>query len=786
MNNSGNESMCNLFMGEPLVESGESLRECPHCGRDFSKYSMMRKECHLEACMNALKEHNSQKLEKMKNKTPKKYVQTTLDCAVLGISSSQNDKNVSRKNPKTPTQKSSMYFLNKAKSEISSSKKKYQSCLCPYSKDHIKERIAGLFTSSENINKKNIDFSNEPFLSTKRLLHYEILSRDFQKLTKRCPGDVTIKAKNGTLRWHKIILQMRTRLNVNDTIDLSDFEKESLLAYEKYIYGGEIRYSHHLLKDLKTLSEMYGPESLENYLKNEFTINEENDINENYEVKRYNNALELDGINVAETTNKPYITDKNIPLDSFNETMDYQIFDAELNKQVSIKCDNKEIDNKSSSEKDIIKENDVSNEIVNETIEFDTSENINILKQTDIQEDNLIIQPQNCDGSYDEVSPNQTNNTFSDFENSNFGVIVFEDDEDDNDEVKSKIATPQSKLENISEKQDDILDYNINSPGQSYFDESFYGIIEGGYYSNDSRCVTPVTNIKEPIISKEKSSISNREEKLSIDLNINKSKTEIYKTPNINKTTNDNHFKIDGKIKSKKQMIEEQLTKSSQLVKYTDVTPRPTYEQMSEVELNKELAKYGIGKCGKKKAIMTLDKIYNQLHPKIVFEDINESPKGRKRKARSNTKLFSSDSYDNILSIHDEDETNNSINSSLSSQDEINILEESCIQFQNSQGINDSTEDISILTKGKKPKEVSEWRSLFVNFIRLPENKVTLNRILSYSTFELSEIYQLVKSSTHSIKFISKSMLITILDELHISFTLPSDGWDSKAKKRKK
>uniref|UniRef100_A0A0K0DXK4 BTB domain-containing protein n=1 Tax=Strongyloides stercoralis TaxID=6248 RepID=A0A0K0DXK4_STRER len=782
MDNSGNESICSLFKGEPLVESGELIRKCPYCGRDFSKYSMMRKQCHLEACQNSTKQNDIQQFKNGETKSSKNYIQTTLDCAIQNVSSSKKSKNTLNKNIKTVAQKSTKHVLNKSKSAISMNETNYQICSCPYNKNHIKERIAGLFTSSENISKENIDFSKEPFFSTKRLIHYEILARDFQKLTKRCSGDVTVKAKNGVLRWHKIILQIRTKFNIDDSIDLSKFEKESLLAYEKYIYGGEIRYSHHLLKDLKDLAQMYGPESLKHYLENDFIINEESDVNENYEIKRYNSALRLNEDSFIETSTKLPTINQDFPLDSFDETMDYAAFDVntEYVEPQSHKPVSGENDNISLSEKITLNEDNLTNEIVNETIENSTNENINTSVKPDTLENHMVTQSQPYNISYNEMSPQQINNTCSDFENSNIGVIIFEDD----DVVDNKATTSQSMLKDQSQEQNDMLNRSINTSAQFYPEESFCGIIEGGYYSSDSRCETPVNNVEKLINNKEKSPTWDIERKQLFDLEINKVAPEIYKTPNSSQTINCDNPKEEDNIKSKKQMIEEQLTKSSKLVKYTNITPRPAYEKMSDVELHKELAEYGIGKCGRKKAITMLDKIYNQLHPTIFFDNNVESPKGRKRKVHTSTKICLSDSHDNVISINDEcSETNISANSLSLSQDEMNILEESCIQFPNSQEVDDET---STFGKGKKPKEISEWRSIFVDFIHLPENKVTFNRILSYSTFELSEIYQLVKSSTHSIKCISKSMLITILDELHISFTLPNDGWESKAKKRKK
>uniref|UniRef100_A0A0N5BT88 BTB domain-containing protein n=1 Tax=Strongyloides papillosus TaxID=174720 RepID=A0A0N5BT88_STREA len=835
MSSNINDSICDFFGGEPLDGSDNSHRRCPYCGRDFADYKMIRKYRHIEACESLLKrQNNTAKSGNMVVGKTKQCMQTTLDSMIQSTCSSGGSK-------KSLTQdiflsgKPSTSFLTKSKSVTTRNVKNSKICSCPYEKDHIKDRIAGLFSICEKDGKENVNFSREPFISSKRLLHYEILARDFQRLTKRCQGDVTVKAKNGDLKWHKMILQIRTKFPLNDVIDLSEFTKESLLAYEKYIYGGEIRYSYHLLKDLKTLAERYGPDSLKYYLENDFIIDENAEYIEKYEVRKRNNALDLSDKYSGETNVRFITTNQQVPDDSFDQTMDYGVFKNKESQSQGEPSTSTDGDSKYESfpSDNATEDSNISGEIVNETIQVEDNEDtelpggkinetiqvennedaelpseeiygtiqvknnentelpseeiyeafqnageedINLSHESDILEKNLVINSQSSDKSYKDAYPTGNDASYLDYEDSNAGIIVFDaEDYMTNDEMS------KSQTENLSQQHNDAPDYNVSSPlQQSFADDSFCGIIEGGYYSNESRCETPVHNAEKPNVIKNNPPIPEGGKDQSNDSTAQKIPSPIFKTPTVSKATNQNNSDRNGVTKSKREMIEQQLTKSSQLIKYTDITPRPMYEQMSDLELQQELAKYGMGKRSRKKAILDLNKIYNQLHPTVFVDDVIESPKGRKRKSKNDVEISSFDNHDDHSSITVEgNETNCSIDSS--SSQEVNILEESCTEFLNSQEV-----DVPTNTKEKKPKTESEWKDVFVEFIRLPQNKLTYNRMLSYSTFELSEIYQLVKSSTHLIRFISKPMLVTVLDELHISFTIPSEGWENKAKKRKK
>uniref|UniRef100_A0A0K0EZ70 BTB domain-containing protein n=1 Tax=Strongyloides venezuelensis TaxID=75913 RepID=A0A0K0EZ70_STRVS len=829
-----NDSICDFFEGEPLVGSDNSHRRCPYCGRNLSDYKMIRKYRHIEACESMLKQqNNAAKIGNIMGGKAKNCTQTTLDSMIQSTCSSGGSKK-SLTQDILPSRKPSTSFLTKSRSVITGNVKNSKICSCPYERDHIKERIAGLFSICEKDDKENVNFSREPFISSKRLLHYEILARDFQRLTKRCQGDVTVKAKNGELKWHKMILQIRTKFPLNDVMDLSEFTKESLLAYEKYIYGGEIRYSYHLLKDLKTLAERYGPDSLKHYLENDFILDESTEYVEKYEVRKHNNALDLSDKYSGETIVRFISTNRQVPDDSFDQTMDYGVFNNKGSQDQSVSSISTDGNSKYEScpSGNLTEDSNMSGEIVNETIQVEDNEDtelpdensnetiqiennkdielpseeiyeaiknennkdielpsegihgeiqnevdedINLSHESDILEKNLVIDSQSSDNFYKDAHPTENDASYLDYEDSNAGIIVF-----DAEEYLTNDEMSKSETESLPQQHSDALDNNIGSPLQSFGDDSFCGIIEGGYYSNESRCETPIHNTKKLNVIKSYSPIPEGSKEQSTDSEAKKIASPIFKTPTTTKATNQNNPDRNGVVKSKREMIEQQLTKSSQLIKYTDVTPRPMYEQMSDLELQQELAKYGMGKRSRKKAILDLNKIYNQLHPTVLVDDIIESPRGRKRKSKNDVETSSFDNHDDHSSITVEgNETNCSINSS--SSQEVNILEESCIEFLNSQEM-----DVPANSKDKKPKTESEWKDLFVKFIRLPQNKLTYNRMLSYSTYELSEIYQLVKSSTHPIRSISKPMLVTILDELHISFTIPSEGWENKAKKRKK
>uniref|UniRef100_A0A0N4Z2I7 BTB domain-containing protein n=1 Tax=Parastrongyloides trichosuri TaxID=131310 RepID=A0A0N4Z2I7_PARTI len=831
------DSICAIFKGDPLIDSGEDLNICPICSRDISKYQTMRKRCHVEACESSSQRHSVKTLNNITVRTPKKLKQTTLDNVVIAPSNSQSKIKkelgnfITKRSSTLPTNEIKTFGLLKNKSK----------CICKYTDEYTKARVAVLFTdkteTSESLKQRvEFDFRKEPFFSYSRWHHLELLARDIEKLPRRFEGDVKVIAKDGILKWHSQILQQRTTLDVKNDIDLSQFDKSTLRAYEKYIYGGEIVYSRAKLADLLILARKYGPTALKIYLEEDI-VWDEDPYNERYETIRYNDALELekvknDNVEMVETVErkshdsiestfdfnmiKPqndYVkmveSSKEISRDSFEETIDFNAFieNKNLNKNITFQTSHTRVEeccqfivsDKKDGCDETLQMDDNEQDMINETINISDDKELNDVLNISENLENMVTNSQG-NISCRNTSIMNDNLSYLDYGYDNFGVVEFEiDDVDDGEDKNSQ--EPVNKTVNVEEKvapenkgiskNEDVL-YKSDFDNQTFYsDESFCGgIIEGGFSGDESRSVTPFDDIKQPPIDIKKSDNLVIKDKSMTTEKIKNNFQDLFKTP---KTLgNDrferlslNNYKNLDVMKTKRQIIEEQLTKSSKLVKYTNVTPLPEYEKMTDVELHRELAKYGIGKCGKKKAIIMLKKIYDQLHPTILVEDtVIESPKGRKRKMSNHIQTNINEQF--LSTSNDKYENSASFDSSLSSQEGVNILEESCFQFHNSQEMNESAEEVLSTLDGKKPIEISEWRRLFVEFIRLPENKVIYNRILSYSIFELSEIYNLVKSSAHSIRRISKPNLVTILDELHISFAIPKDGWEAKARKRKK
>uniref|UniRef100_A0AC35UHI7 SAP domain-containing protein n=1 Tax=Rhabditophanes sp. KR3021 TaxID=114890 RepID=A0AC35UHI7_9BILA len=209
-------------------------------------------------------------------------------------------------------------------------------------------------------------------------------------------------------------------------------------------------------------------------------------------------------------------------------------------------------------------------------------------------------------------------------------------------------------------------------------------------------------------------------------------------------------------VNHKRKMIENVLTKSSVLDKICDVTPKPSYDGMSNEELNKRLQMNGLAKCGKKKAIVLLNKIYEQNHPICTLEEtFVDCPNGRKRKLDVNCEP--------VIEIN---EYSDSFNSSSSSSG-------------NDETLNPNME----YEKETNPKSKSQFKTLFIMFMRKPENEIIYNQMLRGEVIKLDEVYALVKRSTHAIRKISKPMLMQVLDSSTLPCKMPDDGWKRKAKK---
>ncbi|KAK0417077.1 hypothetical protein QR680_012821 [Steinernema hermaphroditum] len=82
--------------------------------------------------------------------------------------------------------------------------------------------------------------------------------------------------------------------------------------------------------------------------------------------------------------------------------------------------------------------------------------------------------------------------------------------------------------------------------------------------------------------------------------------------------------------------------------------------------------------------------------------------------------------------------------------------------------------------KEKLPRDTESLQKLFVAWIRLEENSDLYLKVLNLQPIPIEDISERISVATTIIRRIPKSSLIEVLDRLHVTFILPSDGWKRK------
>uniref|UniRef100_A0AC35TNE0 RPAP1_N domain-containing protein n=1 Tax=Rhabditophanes sp. KR3021 TaxID=114890 RepID=A0AC35TNE0_9BILA len=290
-----------------------------------------------------------------------------------------------------------------------------------------------------------------------------------------------------------------------------------------------------------------------------------------------------------------------------------------------------------------------------------------------------------------------------------------------------------------------------NCPSQDYDDFSFNygGIVCGGALSSDEDDVIVVAPEKKcPKTPKPTTS----------------SLTASQTTPvNSSQLVNGKAIQPNNH-NDKRKAIENMLTMSSVLDKIGNITPKPAYEKMAEDELNRNLKLNGLAKCGKKKAIGLLNRIYEQNHPVVMLDQsFAESPKARKRKHEGAR----------LEKICEESEESDDSESSFNSSFNDNSL------CPNPEFEPDYCEFPKQVQRAI-PKTKEQYKTIFIKFIRLPENEAIYICLLRGEVITLDEIWDLVRRSIYEIRKISKAMLMQVLDSLTLPCKLPDESWKSK------
>uniref|UniRef100_A0A1I8ABY1 BTB domain-containing protein n=1 Tax=Steinernema glaseri TaxID=37863 RepID=A0A1I8ABY1_9BILA len=226
--------------------------------------------------------------------------------------------------------------------------------------------------------------------------------------------------------------------------------------------------------------------------------------------------------------------------------------------------------------------------------------------------------------------------------------------------------------------------------------------------------------------------------------------------------------------------IRDQIGQHAKVLKTKNITPKPDYLHMDDQELKAHLGRYGLRPLGKKKAVALLERIYDETHPVVSM-----SPVTSKSKIPLTNSLATASKHRDLNTIEEDQ-----------------VLEDLDILNRSSEGPNleetilmDSVEDDeeeepeadqakgssnSKKVKEKLPRDTDSLQKLFVAWLRLEENSDLYLRILNLQPVPMEDISERVSKATTIIRRISKANLIEVLDRLHVTFILPSDGWKRK------
>uniref|UniRef100_A0A9J2PN90 BTB domain-containing protein n=1 Tax=Ascaris lumbricoides TaxID=6252 RepID=A0A9J2PN90_ASCLU len=204
-----------------------------------------------------------------------------------------------------------------------------------------------------------------------------------------------------------------------------------------------------------------------------------------------------------------------------------------------------------------------------------------------------------------------------------------------------------------------------------------------------------------------------------------------------------------------------ELGSNVKVLKTTNITPLPDFALMSDKQLKNELAKYGVRPMGRKRAIALLKRIYDELHPVVDgVSPVSSKPKGRLAVAKL------SDRINNELD-DGEDLRDKTLNRSLNEED---ILEESCINVYD--------EDAPL------PKDLDGMQIALLAWLRREDNADLYNTLLGLNPVSFEEFCARLSRADTAVAKIPKKALMEILDRLHITFSLPADGWKKRREKK--
>uniref|UniRef100_A0AC35UE48 DNA-directed RNA polymerase n=1 Tax=Rhabditophanes sp. KR3021 TaxID=114890 RepID=A0AC35UE48_9BILA len=108
-----------------------------------------------------------------------------------------------------------------------------------------------------NIDEKQCFWFLNPLIDMTKFAHLQKLSRDIKRMALRFNGNVKVTHPIRDIYWHKEILDLGIHGLVDKnttTIDVSEYSRETIMAYEGYIYSAEITVNPIYMEDLLALA----------------------------------------------------------------------------------------------------------------------------------------------------------------------------------------------------------------------------------------------------------------------------------------------------------------------------------------------------------------------------------------------------------------------------------------------------------------------------------------------------------------------------------------------------
>ncbi|KAK0422955.1 hypothetical protein QR680_007894 [Steinernema hermaphroditum] len=223
--------------------------------------------------------------------------------------------------------------------------------------------------------------------------------------------------------------------------------------------------------------------------------------------------------------------------------------------------------------------------------------------------------------------------------------------------------------------------------------------------------------------------------------------------------------------------VRDQIGRHARILKTKNITPKPDYGLMNDQELKDHLSRFGLRPMGKKKAIALLDRIYTETHPVISM-----SPASYTQKHPSTSSLPTGNEHrnlDTIDEVHASDDHEILNHSTQGDNLEESIMlspldDEEEIEMDQARGSK------SKKVKEKLPRDTDSLQKLFVAWIRREENSHLYLKVVNLQPIPIEDISGRLSEATTIIRRIPKASLIEVLDRLHVTFILPSDGWKRK------